>query len=156
MVEAGRRSTSAAYDDPFTTAGSFNRPLPDPPADAATLTYRDQTCLVEVRRFVTDHAAAAGLAADRAAGLTVAVNELASNTLEHTNDGGHVTIWTEQRLLICQVHDNGHLTDLLAGRIPAAADAPSGRGLLLVNQICDLVRIHTGPGHTTIRLHTHL
>jgi len=28
-----------------------------------------------------------------------------------------------------------------------------GRGLVLINHLCDLVRIHTRPGATTIRLH---
>lgn len=34
--------------------------------------------------------------------------------------------------------------------VPLPADRLRGRGL--VNQVCDLVRVHTGPGGTTIRL----
>jgi hypothetical protein len=30
---------------------------------------------------------------------------------------------------------------------------PGGRGVLLVNQLSDLVRLHTEPGATTVRAH---
>lgn len=156
MVENGSRWTSPAYRNPLETADSVNQPLPPPPAGAASLPYQDHTGLLEVRRFVTDRATATGLAGDPTAGLVVAVNELTTNTMEHTIGGGRVIIWTEQRLLVCQVEDTGHLTDPLAGRIPPTPDQLRGRGLVLVNQLCDLVRVHTGPGRTTIRLHTHL
>jgi hypothetical protein len=32
-------------------------------------------------------------------------------------------------------------------------DSEHGRGLLLVNYLCDLVRVHTDLSSTTIRLH---
>jgi hypothetical protein len=32
-------------------------------------------------------------------------------------------------------------------------DPESGRGLWLVNQLCDLVQIRSGPSGTTIRVH---
>lgn len=36
------------------------------------------------------------------------------------------------------------------------AHAPDGgRGLLLVNQLCDLVRVHTTPAGTNTRIHLH-
>jgi anti-sigma regulatory factor (Ser/Thr protein kinase) len=153
LRQDGGQWASEAYGDPLATASSFNLPLPDPPAGALTLAYHGRADLVTLRRFVTGHAAAAGLPADRVAGLTLAVNELAINTIEHTAGGGTVAIWTEPPTLVCQVEDGGHLSDPLAGRIPAPPDQLRGRGLLLVNQICDLVRVHTRPGRTTIRLH---
>jgi demethylmenaquinone methyltransferase/2-methoxy-6-polyprenyl-1,4-benzoquinol methylase len=54
------------------------------------------------------------------------------------------------------VHDSGHLADPLAGRHhPAPYDLAEagGHGLRLVHDLCDLVRIHTQPEATTIRLH---
>jgi anti-sigma regulatory factor (Ser/Thr protein kinase) len=51
---------------------------------------------------------------------------------------------------VCQVRDRGHLTDPLAGRRPAPRHQGGGRGLLLVNELADLVRMHTSCQGTTI------
>jgi anti-sigma regulatory factor (Ser/Thr protein kinase) len=152
LIEAGIRRPSPAYADPVATAARFNLPLPAPPPSAARLIYRTAEQLAQVRRFVTDRAAAA-LPADRATAAAAAVNELGANSIVHAGGGGEVAIWTEPTELVCQVSDAGHITDPLAGRLPAPPRQPWGRGLVLVNDICDLVRIHTRPGRTTIRLH---
>ena len=63
------------------------------------------------------------------------------------------SVWIDDLHLICQVETTGQITDPLAGRIPAMATAGSGRGLLLINQLCDLVRMHSGPSGTTTRVY---
>jgi hypothetical protein len=52
---------------------------------------------------------------------------------------------------VCQVRDGGRLTDPLAGRRPPEVGRSSGLGLLLVNDLADLVRVHTGSDGTTVR-----
>jgi anti-sigma regulatory factor (Ser/Thr protein kinase) len=157
MADVGGRWTSPGYDDPIRVAAGFNLPLPDPPDTAATMTVSLAT-LRAVRRFVGDHASRAGLPADLVADLVLAVNELTTNTVEHTVGGtGTLSIWTADRALVCQVHDAGHIANPLAGRLPATLPGrESGHGLLMVNQLCDLVRVHTQPGTTTVRVHTTL
>jgi anti-sigma regulatory factor (Ser/Thr protein kinase) len=144
--------TSPHYGDPVSVAALFNRPLPDPPGHAATIDV-DAYRLPAVRRFVADHALRAGLSVERTDDLAFAINELAGNTVEHTDGPGSLAIWTDNGELICQLTDTGHITDALAGRVPVAQDSTRGRGLMLVNHLCDLVRIYTRPGSTTIRLH---
>jgi len=156
MVDGTRRWLSPVYGDPFGAAAKFNRPLPDPPDRAAAMTFEGFDSLASVRRFLVREAVAAGLTHDQIADLTIAVNELTTNTSEHTTGAGLLSVWTEDGTLVCQVGDDGHLRDPLAGRIPPTGDQRRGRGLFLVNQLCDLVRIHTGPAGTTIRLHTRL
>jgi anti-sigma regulatory factor (Ser/Thr protein kinase) len=151
IAEAAARRPSPAYADPALVAADFNRPLPGPPDHAATMGI-DADALVVLRKFVTDRAGAAGLHPDRVLDLAIAVNELATNTLEHGGGDGRLAVWPEDGHLVCQLRDSGHIKDLLAGRIPAPADQPRGRGLILVNQVCDLVRVHTTPDGTTIRL----
>jgi anti-sigma regulatory factor (Ser/Thr protein kinase) len=85
--------------------------------------------------------------------MVLAAHELAANTIKHTGGPGRLAVWTEPGLFACQIEDGGHITYPLAGRVPPAPLQSHGRGLLLVNQICDLVRIHTGPAGTTIRTH---
>lgn len=153
MIIAGRSRPSPWYTDPLHTANQFNQPLPAVPPHAATLPYATVRDLSRVRRFVADHAQRAGLSQSRVDDVVVAVNELAENTILHTTTAGTVTIWTEAGYLACQVDDQGHIADPLAGRIPPAANVEGGRGLLLANQLCDLVRVYTRADGTSIRLH---
>jgi anti-sigma regulatory factor (Ser/Thr protein kinase) len=155
LVTATSRWASPDYRDPVAVAASFNRPLPAPPAHAVTVAVEFGE-LPSLRRFITQQASAAGLTVDRVEDLTLAVSELAANTLEHTDGAGTLAIWTEQSQLVCQLRDTGHLTDPLVGRVPPPSGAAGGRGLVIVNQLCDLVRIHTAPGATTTRLHMSL
>jgi anti-sigma regulatory factor (Ser/Thr protein kinase) len=151
LVRDGRERASAGYLEPPGLPPDCDLPFPPPPADASTLVYdRD---LRPVRSLVTRTAAAAGLAADRATDLVIAVNEVAANTLRHTAAGGTLQLWCTDDEIICQVHDTGVIADPLAGRRLPARDLPGGKGLWLVNQLCDLVAIRTGQAGTTIRLH---
>ena len=50
----------------------------------------------------------------------------------------------------------GHLADPLTGRLTPPLDAPGGRGLYLVNQLCDLVQVRSSPQGTTVRVLTWL
>jgi anti-sigma regulatory factor (Ser/Thr protein kinase) len=152
LTDGERTWKSDGYGEPIAIAAAANLPLPIPPAEAVRLTYRDQHDLTAVRRFLADHATAAGLTPEQIGDLVVAVNELAANTVEHTAGAGRLAVWQEDGVLICQVDDEGRLTDPLAGYLPPAADAHRGRGLVLVNQLCDLTRRHTGPDGTSIRL----
>ncbi len=155
MWDGTSRFDSPHYSDPALVAAGFNQPLPDPPADAASTTV-DFYTLSATRRFVAEHAERAGLPPERVAHLTVAVSELAANAIEHGGGTGELALWVEADHLVCQLTDSGYLSEPLAGRIPVAADAPTGgRGLLLVNQLCDLVRVHTTPTGTTTRIHLH-
>lgn len=156
LVEGGAVRPSPGYVGEADAVGAFNQPLPPPPAGSASFRYAGLSDLVAIRRFVTAHAAPAGLPADRVSDLVIAVNELATNTLDHTGAGGRVTVWAEPGVLACEVSDDGYLADPLAGRVPRDPTEPRGRGLLLVNELCDLVRVHTRPGRTTIRLHYYL
>jgi anti-sigma regulatory factor (Ser/Thr protein kinase) len=151
----GSRFASADYDDPVAVAAGFNRPLPAPPRQAATTTV-DLSTLRAVRGFVAEQGRRAGLAPERVADLVLAVSELAANAVKHGGGSGHLALWAEDDHLVCQLTDGGHLSQPLAGRIPVPAGAlTGGRGLLLINQLCDLVRVHTTPVGTTTRIHLH-
>jgi anti-sigma regulatory factor (Ser/Thr protein kinase) len=103
-----------------------------------------------------EHCRRAGLSADRTEDMVIAVNELAANTLRHTDAEGSLHIWSAAGDVTCQVQDTGHIDDPLAGRVRPSPDANSGQGLWVVNQVSDLVELHTGRPGTTIRLHMRL
>ncbi len=58
--------------------------------------------------------------------------------------------------IVCQVDDSGQITDPLARHRAPAHELPGGKGLWLVNQVCDLVQARTGPAGTITRLHMSL
>ncbi|HEX7744496.1 MAG TPA: sensor histidine kinase [Micromonosporaceae bacterium] len=152
LSDGERTWRSDWYGEPVTTAAVANVPLPAPPGDAAVLTFRDRHDLTAVRRFLAEQATAAGLPEEQLGDLVVAVNELAANTVEHAAGAGRLAVWQEDGVLVCQVDDSGQLTDPLAGYVLPPADAHRGRGLVLVNQLCDLTRRHTRPDGTSIRV----
>jgi anti-sigma regulatory factor (Ser/Thr protein kinase) len=106
-----------------------------------------------VREFAVRYAREMGLADSRLNDLALAVAELTTNSVLHGAGGGTLRIWTEGEQIVCEVHDAGRLIDPLAGRRPQPPTEPGGRGLLLVNHLADLVRIHSGDPGTTIRFY---
>jgi anti-sigma regulatory factor (Ser/Thr protein kinase) len=155
LIREGHRQASPSYDPQLPVPADYDRPLGDPPPEAAMLTYRDD--LARVRAFTARHAHQARLPDRRVTDLVIAVGELAANTLVHTSSAGTLSIWVTANEVICQVHDSGRIGNPLAGRLrPDPADPGGGRGLWVANQLCDLVEIHTSRNGTQIRLHMRL
>lgn len=127
----------------------YNRPLPAPVAPRITF---DAGTLAHTRRFAIDQATRLGLRGDHTE-FELIVGELTANSVAHGGGTGTLSVWAEETNLVCEVRDCGHITDPLAGRLPAQRHQLSGRGLLLVNHLADLVRQHTGPDGTTMRVH---
>ncbi|GAB1693539.1 ATP-binding protein [Krasilnikovia sp. M28-CT-15] len=124
--------------------------MPDQPVDSAGMTYSEPDDLRSVRIFVAEQARALGLPADRIDLLTVAVSELTTNTLQHSGGGGHVRVWSDNGHLFCDVVDGGGPRPF--GRAMPPAEAVRGRGLALVERICDSVQTKVVPGGTLVRL----
>jgi serine/threonine-protein kinase RsbW len=126
----------------------------DPPAalaaSPAELAYHQPIDLALVRAFVRDRSMALGLPELRADLLTLAVSELATNTLQHTTGGGLVRVWASGDAIGCDVLDQGPLRTL--GHTMPAADAIRGRGLAIVERLCDEVAVDTEDGRTRVRL----
>jgi anti-sigma regulatory factor (Ser/Thr protein kinase) len=115
---------------------------------------RYESSLTSVRDFTATRALRAGLPPHRVEDLVIAIAELAANTLAHTSGPGELTFWDTADEVVCQVQDQGEISDPLAGKIRPAPDAPGGgRGLWLVHEVCDQVEIRTGQPGTTVRVH---
>ena len=146
----GERHSVAYAPERITQA--YNVPLPEP-AESPVLRAFDGTTLSHVRALAVEHARRAGLADDRVIDAELAVGELAANSLAHGGGAGTLRIWTQDAYLVYEVHDGGRIADPLAGRRPAPDGAAGGRGVLMVNELADLVRLHIGTGGTTTRAH---
>ena len=112
--------------------------------------------LVGMRTSISRWAIDAGLGADRSEQLQLAVSEVATNSIRYGGGRGLVQMWSESHGLVCEIRDRGRIEDPLVGCIRPSPSQVSGRGLWLVNQLCDLVQIRSGPAGSVVRLHMHL
>jgi anti-sigma regulatory factor (Ser/Thr protein kinase) len=128
-----------------------SRPITPPEGALLFHTYRSN--LSKVRGLVMQQALAAGLTESRANDLVLAVSEVAANTLRHTDSSGTLAIWHDPNEIVCEIHDEGRITDPNAGQRRPPADATGGHGLWLVYQVCDLVELRSDVTGTTIRMH---
>ncbi|WP_433433196.1 anti-sigma factor RsbA family regulatory protein [Nonomuraea sp. CA-141351] len=148
LRDATREWPSADYAPELVVSG-HNLALGEP-AEFVSLRF-DRTNLSEARSLAAGQAALMGFSGDRLDDIRLTVAELGANSLDHGGGSGTVRIWVEDGRMVCEVSDSGHITDLLAGRRPVDPRHAGSRGLLIVNLLSDLVRVHTRVGATTIR-----
>ena len=150
VVDEDGRRPSDRYTDPSVLCPSVG--LPPPPARAAISSLDVTSDLARVRRFVCERAAGI-LPRARLDAMLLAVNEAATNALIHGGKHGVVRIWADDEHFVCEVADDGRLGDPLAGRRVPDARSSGGRGMWMINQLCDLVELHADPSQTTLRMH---
>ncbi|MEU4744156.1 sensor histidine kinase [Actinosynnema sp. NPDC023658] len=152
VVEERQRRPSTDYREPFLTAEEFNRPLPAPPPDALTSPF-DLDGLSTARALVARFATGVGLTADQVEDLVLAVNELTTNSVVHGGGSGTLLVWREGGAVVCEVRDAGRIANPMIGRRNPGASARGGYGVMLVNLLCDLVRVHSREDGTAIRVY---
>lgn len=129
--------------------------LSNPPADAHKISF-GASDLRSLRDAVGAWAAEELLAPPRGEELVAAINELAANSVRYGGGAGTLRMWREEAALFCEVRDCGRLADPLAGRLHPGLESRSGRGLWIVNSLCDLVQVHTSRAGTAIRVRKRL
>ena len=152
LVDGAGCAHSAEYCRPGRGHDPLAGALEPAPADAEHLRFEGAPSLSAVRRFAWAAASEAGLDRSAQSDLALCVNELAANSILHAAGDGLATIWTEDGALICQVEDDGRFDDPLAGRRRPEVTQLSGRGLWLVNQLCDLVQVRSSTAGSVVRI----
>jgi anti-sigma regulatory factor (Ser/Thr protein kinase) len=148
VTDNGRYEASTTYRD---DAGDpFDRALPAAPPWAATSAF-DAMTLEDTRRFVARYASQHDLLSAREDELTVAVGELITNSVRHGGGAGVVRVWHDDGRLVFEVSDQGWLANPLAGRERPSTEQEQGRGLWMVNHLCDLVQIRSSQDGTVVR-----
>jgi anti-sigma regulatory factor (Ser/Thr protein kinase) len=155
LSEGGVAIRSADYRGLDQAAAPFAVPLPDPPGRPPEVGFGPGS-LARLRALVARHGAAAGLDPARTADLVLAVDEVATNSLRHGGGRGTLRIWRDGESVVCEVRDAGRIEDPMVGRERPALDRDGGRGLWMVNQLCDLVQLRTFPTGAVVRLHLYL
>lgn len=166
QIEAARRTHPALMHEGVSRRNDAYLPLhrapsvltgalPDPPGerDELSFTFRG---IGAVRSLVCARGQRAGVGEEACDDLVLAVNELATNSVQYGGGGGTLRIWTEPGAIVCDVRDRGYIDNPLAGRIAPPLDQHGGRGLWLVNHLCDLVQIRSTPNGTIVRVRVRL
>ena len=82
----------------------------------------------------------------------LAVNELASNSVEHGPGAGVLRLWVDgDSGLVAEITDRGRLTDAFPGMVRPSTSGPRGRGLWLASELCDVMEVWNDDG-TVIRV----
>ncbi len=144
----GNQEYACADRPPRPFAGT----LAAPPTSVEQLVFARRS-LAEVRAAVAAFSTRAGLGVAGTEQLVLAVDELACNSIQHGGGAGMLRCWREDRLLLCEVEDDGCIDDPLVGRSRPGPEAEGGRGVWLVNQLCDLVQIRSGSSGSVVRVH---
>lgn len=109
--------------------------------------------LHEVRAMVAQLAPALGFDPVRSEDLVLAVNEVATNAVEHGSAQAEVHLWATAGGLVCEVHDSGDLHEPLPGLVAPHPADPRGRGVWIARQLCDLLHVWRDDTGTHVRLH---
>lgn len=148
-ADGGRRA-SVAYSDPLEVYSSAATPFSDPTGKVAELVFDDD--LVALRQFAAASGPGGDLTSGALADFVFSLNELAANVIRHGQGRGRMRIWRDAGTVVGEVTGPGYVSDALAGRRRPAPAAAGGRGLWLLNQLCDLVELRTGERGTTVRV----
>ena len=145
---------SMSYGDPVQVAAGTGWPQAEPTPPVTELEFDGD--LGQLRHALAADPLLAALGPARRADLVFAVNEAASNALRHGDGLARARLWREANDVVGEISTSTTIDDPLAGRrTPDPADS-GGRGLWLINQVCDLVELRSDRGRASVRMHVAL
>lgn len=143
------------YSETYRELAEIGRPFDDPLAEPESETEGMELTaerLSQMRHLVAIRAAKFGLNPTRAEDLVLAVNEVATNSLQHGKGSARLRLWTTGDSIVCEVSDEGGIESPLVGRQRPSAGDHSGYGLWMANQLCDLVQLRSFATGSVVRL----
>ena len=153
MTADGRRLRGSYAAGAVTDA--FATELPRP-TDAVLRGIYGSGDIPATRRTVGQYARKLGLSEDKVEILQLAASELATNSVRHGGGTGTVAMWVEPGAAVVEFSDSGRVSDPLTGRLMPPLEQEGGRGVYLVNQLCDLVQLRSSDNGTVVRVLTWL
>jgi anti-sigma regulatory factor (Ser/Thr protein kinase) len=129
-------------------------PPPAAPADLDLDVHLDSADdLAALRRRLRTWGAACALSDHDTDDIVIAVDEIATNALEHGQPPAHVRGWTTPDALFVQVDDHGRAgIPATTGYRRPPTDARRGRGIWIARHLAEVLTIHTAPTGTAVAL----
>jgi anti-sigma regulatory factor (Ser/Thr protein kinase) len=152
IVDSTGTRISSSYLEPELMPDPLAEPLADPPPEAERLPFGSAADLPLTREFVRSRAVAAGLPSERVTDVALALNEVATNSLRYGGGVGTLRAWRRPGAVVFEVRDHGRICDAMLGHARPDPARVAGRGLWLVNELCDLVQVRSGVDGTRVRL----
>jgi len=149
--DAGRRWPSERYDASLDFATGARWPQREPTEPVSEHVFRGD--LQSLRHAVAGDMVVGVLDRERRSDLVFATSEAAANALKHGDGTGTVRLWRDGDAIVSEVVTQSSVADPLAGRRRPDRSADDGRGLWLINQICDLVELRSDARATVLRMH---
>jgi anti-sigma regulatory factor (Ser/Thr protein kinase) len=147
----GSRRPSPRYGDQLDVLAAAEWPQEPASEPVSELVFGGD--LHSLRHAVAADPIASSLDLDRISDLVFVVNEAATNALRH-GDGEYTTrLWHDGASVVSEVRTSSRVEDLMAGRRRPPVHGEGGRGLWLINQICDLVELRSCQEGTSLRMH---
>ncbi len=133
-----------SYGDPIELAAGTGWPQADPAPPVTELEFDGD--LGQLRHALAADPLLAELDPSRRDDLVFAVNEAASNALRHGDGLARARVWRDADDVVGEISTTDH--DRRPARRPPHAGSRrlGGRGLWLINQVCDLVEVRSGRG----------
>ena len=130
------------------------RSPPAAPVDLELLVHLDSADnLGELRRRLRSWGASCGMADQDTDDIVIAVDEIATNALEHGKPPACVRGWTTSDALFVQVDDQGRAyIPATTGYQRPSTDARRGRGVWIARHLADVMTTYTGPTGTTVAM----
>ena len=122
-----------------------------PPSGHATTIRFGPTDLALARRAVATTRVVSSLPLARIDDVVLCTSELVANAIEHGGGRGVIRVWSDAGSVVCEVADAGSIADPLVGRSRPDIGHGRGRGIWMVNQICDLVELRSSSAGTVVR-----
>ncbi|WP_300010385.1 ATP-binding protein [Pseudonocardia sp.] len=153
LTEAGTRRSERYRSPPEAVVDHPPPPPPElgPPDVEIVFAPGD---LPALRRRVAASAATAHLDDERAADLVLAVNELASNSVEHGPGAGRMRLWIGPGRVTAEVTDSGRIDVPFPGLVLPPPSGARGRGLWLASELTDVLQVWSGVTGTVSRVTT--
>ncbi len=148
--EAGVRD-SERYGDPLQVARGDLWPQRAPAEPICSLDFDGD--LWALRHSLAELEMLRELSPVRREDLIFAVNEAASNAVRHGDGTCQARVWRDGGRIVSEVVTASVIEDPLAGRRRPHPDAIGGRGLWLINELCDLVEVRSGSEGASVRMH---
>ncbi|MFK0181715.1 anti-sigma factor RsbA family regulatory protein [Streptomyces xanthochromogenes] len=155
LVTGASTKTSPHYAAPDTGPSPWQSQLSPAPCNVEKAVTHFGADLSAVRAFVTRAASTLGMSNSRTQRLVFAVNEIATNALQHGCGAGQVSLWRAGHRIVCDITNPRRAAglDWYLGYLPPAPTDLEGQGLWVVRQLCDFMEIDTSPHEVTLRLH---
>lgn len=152
LLAGGHAVPSEDYRDPTDVVAEYP---PPPPPDLGLPQCEELFALdrlSQLRRTVAAAASAAGLSGERVADFVLAVNEIASNSVEHGPGSGQLRLWRDEQQVVAEIADDGRMSVPFPGLVAPPPSGARGRGLWLASELADVLQVWSDVEGTVVRV----